>query len=55
MTKKDYKLIAEILLSLRSSMDEPIYELIIKQFSIVLKHNNTLFDAIKFREACLGE
>ena len=53
MTKKDYKLIASVIYSLRYVMINQ--ETVIRQYCIVLKNENPSFDETKFRKACLGE
>lgn len=53
MTRKEYKLIASVIYSLRYVTINQ--ETVIRQYCIVLKNDNPNFDETKFRKICLGE
>lgn len=50
MTKKDYELVASVLLN--APLNERTHDNIVEDFVDVLKADNPRFDATKFRIAC---
>lgn len=54
MTKKDFELIAKVLLKMKPLMNFTIHEMLICQFILELEQTNPRFDKERFRQAARG-